>query len=73
MACFLSGFESSRLSIWGVLQNKVCARPHSSVEALKKKLVEEWDKLSVEYLRATVDAYPRRLRAVIAAKGGRIE
>uniref|UniRef100_A0A8R1IFH1 DDE_3 domain-containing protein n=1 Tax=Caenorhabditis japonica TaxID=281687 RepID=A0A8R1IFH1_CAEJA len=60
-------------SIWGVLQNKVCARPHSSVEALKKTLGEEWDQLSIEYLRATVESYPRRLRAVIAAKGGRIE
>uniref|UniRef100_A0A8R1I1H3 G_PROTEIN_RECEP_F1_2 domain-containing protein n=1 Tax=Caenorhabditis japonica TaxID=281687 RepID=A0A8R1I1H3_CAEJA len=48
-------------SIWGVLQNKVCARPHSSVEALKKTLGEEWDQLSIEYLRATVESYPRRL------------
>ncbi|PIC28734.1 hypothetical protein B9Z55_020552 [Caenorhabditis nigoni] len=60
-------------SVWGVLQNKVCARPHANIEALKKSLTEEWDKLSVQYLRATIDAFPRQLRAVVAAKGGRIE
>uniref|UniRef100_A0A8R1HYT8 Tc1-like transposase DDE domain-containing protein n=1 Tax=Caenorhabditis japonica TaxID=281687 RepID=A0A8R1HYT8_CAEJA len=60
-------------SAWGVLQNKVWARPHSSGEALKKTLREEWDKLPYENLHATVDAYPRRLRDVIKAKGGRIE
>ena len=60
-------------SIWGVLQNKVNAKPHSSIEALKKTLVKEWDALSPEYLRATIDAYPRRLRAVIEKRGGRME
>ncbi|PIC13553.1 hypothetical protein B9Z55_027666 [Caenorhabditis nigoni] len=35
-------------SVWGVLQNKVCARPHANIEALKKSLTEEWDKLSVQ-------------------------
>uniref|UniRef100_A0A8R1ELW2 Uncharacterized protein n=1 Tax=Caenorhabditis japonica TaxID=281687 RepID=A0A8R1ELW2_CAEJA len=49
----------------GSLQNKVCAEPHSSVEALKKKLLEEWEKLADEYLRVTVVAYPRRLQVVI--------
>uniref|UniRef100_A0A8R1HZ35 Uncharacterized protein n=1 Tax=Caenorhabditis japonica TaxID=281687 RepID=A0A8R1HZ35_CAEJA len=60
-------------SVWGVLQNKVCAGPYSSVEALKKTLLEAWDKLPDEYLHATAEAYPRRLRDVIKAKGGRIE
>ncbi|EFO92697.1 hypothetical protein CRE_15844 [Caenorhabditis remanei] len=57
----------------GVLQNKVNAKPHSSIEALKKTLVKEWDALSPDYLRATIDAYPRRLRAVIEKRGGRME
>ncbi|EFO87874.1 hypothetical protein CRE_05599 [Caenorhabditis remanei] len=60
-------------SIWGVLQNKVNAKPHSSIEALKKTLLKEWDALSPDYLRATIDAYPRRLRAVIQKRGGRME
>ncbi|EFP01928.1 hypothetical protein CRE_13785 [Caenorhabditis remanei] len=59
--------------IWGVLQNKVNAKPHSSIKALKKTLVKEWDAVSSEYLRATIDAYPRRLRAVIEKRGGRME
>ncbi|EFO97645.1 hypothetical protein CRE_15908 [Caenorhabditis remanei] len=60
-------------SIWGVLQNKVNAKPHSSIEALKKTLLKEWDALSPDYRRATIDAYPRRLRAVIQKRGGRME
>lgn len=60
-------------SVWGVLQERVNAKPHSSLDALKKTLEKEWDNLSTDYLRATVEAYPRRLRAVISAKGGRVE
>uniref|UniRef100_A0A8R1HU47 Tc1-like transposase DDE domain-containing protein n=2 Tax=Caenorhabditis japonica TaxID=281687 RepID=A0A8R1HU47_CAEJA len=66
-------FNQLDYSVWGVLQNKVCARPHSSVEALKKTLLEECDKLPDEYLHATVEAYPRRLRDVIKAEGSRIK
>ncbi|EFO90849.1 hypothetical protein CRE_15212 [Caenorhabditis remanei] len=47
--------------------------PSGGIEALKKTLLKEWDALSPEYLRATIDAYPRRLRAVIEKRGGRME
>ncbi|EFO89588.1 hypothetical protein CRE_22643 [Caenorhabditis remanei] len=56
-----------------VLQNKVNAKPHSSIEALKKTLVKERDALSSDYLRATIHTYPRRLSAVIEKRGGRME
>uniref|UniRef100_A0A8R1IE88 Uncharacterized protein n=1 Tax=Caenorhabditis japonica TaxID=281687 RepID=A0A8R1IE88_CAEJA len=65
--------QSARIHQEGGLACIVCARPHSSVDSLKKTLFEEWDKLPDEYLHATVEAYPRRLRDVMKAKGGRIE
>ena len=73
MASVLARPQSFGLFHLGVLQNKVNAKPHSSIEALKKTLVKEWDALSPDYLRATIDAYPRRLRAVIEKRGGRME
>uniref|UniRef100_A0A8R1ET42 HTH_Tnp_Tc3_2 domain-containing protein n=1 Tax=Caenorhabditis japonica TaxID=281687 RepID=A0A8R1ET42_CAEJA len=57
-------------SIWRVLQNIVCARPHSSLEAFREDFCRRMGQ--IEYLRATVESYPRRLRSVIAAKKGRI-
>uniref|UniRef100_A0A8R1IK72 Tc1-like transposase DDE domain-containing protein n=1 Tax=Caenorhabditis japonica TaxID=281687 RepID=A0A8R1IK72_CAEJA len=56
-------------SIWRVLQNIVCARPHSSLEAFREDCCRRMGQ--IEYLRATVESYPRRLRSVIAAKKGR--
>uniref|UniRef100_A0A8R1HYH7 EF-hand domain-containing protein n=1 Tax=Caenorhabditis japonica TaxID=281687 RepID=A0A8R1HYH7_CAEJA len=57
-------------SIWRVLQNIVCARPHSSLEAFREDFCRRMGQ--IEYLRATVEFYPRRLRSAIAAKKGRI-
>ncbi|CAD6189362.1 unnamed protein product [Caenorhabditis auriculariae] len=57
----------------------VFTRPQSfgllplGIEALRKTLVKERDALSPDYLRATIDAYPRRLRAVIGKRGGPVE
>ncbi|EFP11148.1 hypothetical protein CRE_30696 [Caenorhabditis remanei] len=73
MAPVLARPQSFGLLHLRVLQNKVNAKPHSSIEALKKTLLKEWDALSPEYLRATIDTYPRRLRAVIKKRGGRME
>ncbi|CAO4366563.1 unnamed protein product [Caenorhabditis nigoni] len=60
-------------SVWGTLQAKVQARPHKNLEDLKKSLLTEWDNLSPDYLRATIDAYPKRLMEVIENEGARIE
>uniref|UniRef100_A0A8R1EDK3 Tc1-like transposase DDE domain-containing protein n=1 Tax=Caenorhabditis japonica TaxID=281687 RepID=A0A8R1EDK3_CAEJA len=57
-------------SIWRVLQNIVCARPHSSLEAFREDFCRRMGQ--IEYLRDTVESYPRLLRSVIAAKKGRI-
>lgn len=60
-------------SVWSVLEDKVSAHSHRNVESLKKALVKAWDELDVDYLRATTAAFPKRLRQVIRAKGGRME
>ncbi|CAD6198346.1 unnamed protein product [Caenorhabditis auriculariae] len=36
-------------------------------------LIKKWDEIDDDYPRAVIDAYPKRLKAVIKAKGGRFE
>ncbi|PIC32571.1 hypothetical protein B9Z55_012846 [Caenorhabditis nigoni] len=60
-------------AIWGYLTQKVSTKNYSSLKALKDALVKAWEDLQPEYLRVVVDAFPKRLRAVIEADGGRFE
>ncbi|VDL78127.1 unnamed protein product [Nippostrongylus brasiliensis] len=60
-------------SNWVVLEKKVCSTRHSSLDSLKAALVKAWDELDNDYLRRTVDAFPKRLRSCIRQEGGRIE
>lgn len=60
-------------SIWGILEARVNARRHISVESLKQTLLKEWEKLSMEDVRAAIDTWPTRLSQVNKAKGGRFE
>ena len=59
--------------VWSVLEKNVCRNPHSTVEALKQTLKREWAKLSMDVLRAAVEATPKRLKAVVQKGGGFIE
>lgn len=60
-------------SVWSILEAKACAKPHSTVESLKRALVKAWDEISVETLAKIVDNFPKRLRACVAAEGGHFE
>ena len=60
-------------SIWGILEAKVNATRHTSLDSLKAKIVKEWNDLPMEVVRTAIDAWPRRLRAAVRAKGGRFE
>ena len=60
-------------SIWSILETKACANSHSSIESLKRSLTRAWEQIPQETMRAAVEAFPRRLRAVIQKKGGYIE
>ncbi|GFT67739.1 transposable element Tc1 transposase [Trichonephila clavipes] len=54
----------------GILKEKaVHEHEITSKEVLKKVLKEEWAKLSVETTKTLVESMPRRLQAVIQAKG----
>ena len=56
-------------SIWSTLKNKVCSTPHPTVEALKAKLLKEWDAIPQETLHAACALFTARLKAVVKNKG----
>ena len=60
-------------SIWSILESKACARSHSNIKSLKESLEKECARIPQETLRAAVEAFPSRLKAVIQKKGGYIE
>ncbi|CAJ0934242.1 unnamed protein product, partial [Mesorhabditis belari] len=60
-------------SVWSVLEAEACQKPHKNLESLKKSLLKAWEGLDAAYLVATVDAFPKRLKSCIDAKGGRFE
>ena len=58
--------------LWDELQQRLLAR-HSrptSVPDLTNVLLEEWSNIPIDTLLNLVDGLPRRVEAVIAAKGG---
>ncbi|GFY10986.1 transposable element Tcb1 transposase [Trichonephila clavipes] len=56
-------------NLWSQLEKAVHEHEITSKEVLKKVLREEWAKLSVETPKTLVESMPRRLQAVIQAKG----
>ena len=60
-------------SMWSILESKVCATPHKSLNSLKLSLEREWAKISDDTLRKIVEKFRERLKAVVKAKGGYIE
>ncbi|KAI6656176.1 hypothetical protein LOD99_1509 [Oopsacas minuta] len=60
-------------SVWSILESRVCAKSHKSIDSLKRKLREEWEKIPQDVLRAAVEALPGRISSVIHDKGGYIE
>jgi inhibitor of nuclear factor kappa-B kinase subunit alpha len=60
-------------TIWGVLEAKVNAIQHTSLDSLKKTLRDEWRKLPMATVRNSVAAWRRRLKAVVKQRGGRFE
>ena len=51
--------------IWGILEAKVNAIQHRSLDSLKKILWDEWGKLSMATVRNLVVSWRRQLRAVV--------
>ncbi|KIH46477.1 hypothetical protein ANCDUO_23470 [Ancylostoma duodenale] len=60
-------------SIWAMLEQKPARKKHTSVQALRKSLEKAQNEIPQDHVRAAVEAYLKRLEAVIRAKGGHIE
>ena len=60
-------------SIWSILETRACSKSHTNVDSLKKSSCREWERIPQEILRATIEAFPKRLKVVIERKGGFIE
>ncbi|KAL0151286.1 hypothetical protein M9458_053477, partial [Cirrhinus mrigala] len=58
--------------LWDELERRLRARPSrpTSVCDLTNALLKEWSKIPIKTLLNLVDSLPRRVEAVIAAKGG---
>uniref|UniRef100_A0A8R1J0R7 Uncharacterized protein n=1 Tax=Caenorhabditis japonica TaxID=281687 RepID=A0A8R1J0R7_CAEJA len=48
-------------AVWGHLTQQVATKNNANSEALKIFLKKAWDDLDVDYLRAVIDSYPKRL------------
>ncbi|KAF2354610.1 hypothetical protein FHG87_014634 [Trinorchestia longiramus] len=60
-------------SIWSILETRVLATPHTSLEFLKVKLQWEWEAIPQEQIRVACDAFVNRLKAVVRNMGGYLE
>ena len=60
-------------SLWSILENEACSKPHQSIEALKKSLVAAWNKIPQDVIDKAVDNFPKRLKKCIDAQGGHFE
>jgi len=59
--------------IWGILQQTVYREKISTVEELKERILQVWDNLSQTTIDRCIDAFRKRLHAVIRVNGGHIE
>ncbi|CAB5330701.1 unnamed protein product [Rhizophagus irregularis] len=59
-------------NIWSYIEVKIRQRDSqpSSVSQLKQWVKKEWDAVPADYYRNLIKSMPRRIQAVIAAKGG---
>lgn len=57
-------------NLWHILKEEVRKHQHTSKEALKRAVFQEWASLSPELCFRLVASMPKRIKAVIQAKGG---
>lgn len=55
--------------LWSVLERKIRQFPITNKERLKSVISTEWEKISADVTKKLVDSMPRRLEAIIKAKG----
>lgn len=72
MAAAFTGFNSSRLFLWGYLKSKVYKNKPTSIRALKNNIRREIAKIPVEMLQKTMKNAEKRAHVCIRAKGGHL-
>ena len=60
-------------ALWGVLENKTNATSHPNIGLLETAFVEEWNKMSEEFILKTCKSFRRRVETIIEKNGGHIE
>lgn len=62
-------------NLWYILKSQIRKRKHppKTKEALIQALKEEWGKIPMEKVKKLIDSMPKRMKLVIAAKGGAIK
>jgi hypothetical protein len=56
--------------LWDILDRKVPPAQRKNIPAFKEALLEAWDSIPTEEMLNLVESMPRRLKAVLQAKGG---
>lgn len=59
--------------LWNYIEEKACAKPHRSLESLKKAIQKAVREIDINVVRNSIDDWPRRLRSCIHARGGHFE
>uniref|UniRef100_A0A914E7T9 Transposase n=1 Tax=Acrobeloides nanus TaxID=290746 RepID=A0A914E7T9_9BILA len=49
------------------------AKPHKTIESLKRALIKAWNEITLEQLASIIDNFLKRLKACVEAKGGHFE
>ena len=60
-------------SVWGILQERACKKPHALLEALKTSLMSEWKKIPQKMFADACSSVINRLEKCIIAGGGLFE
>ncbi len=59
--------------MWQILEERACAKPHRTLEALKRSIVRAAAEIPLETIRSYIDDFPNLLKLCIKAKGGHFE
>ncbi|VDL67389.1 unnamed protein product [Nippostrongylus brasiliensis] len=51
-------------AIQSIMKSKACATYHKDIASLRQALEKAWEEIDEEVLRAAVEAFPKRLKAV---------
>jgi hypothetical protein len=58
---YLSDLNPLDFTIWGILQAKVKAMPHTNLDSIALSITAEWDQLAAEYLLKICHSFYLRL------------